>query len=105
MNLTAEQLQIASRIDAKVQKLVGEGKDDLTLLAQMGDAMPGFKRLMDLADPGVMDELCRRFYGFYRYAKALERVAAGIRSGRIKVPRYPFVGPAHTHAAVSAQVP
>ena len=33
-----------------------------------------------------MDELYRRFYGLYRYARALERVAAGIRPGAIKVP-------------------
>ena len=35
MNLTAEQLQIASMIDAKMQKLVVDGTDDLTILAEM----------------------------------------------------------------------
>jgi len=34
MNLTAEQLQIASMIDAKMQKLVCDGNDDITILAE-----------------------------------------------------------------------
>jgi hypothetical protein len=87
MNLTAEPLQIASRIDAQAQRIAATGDDDLTFFAQRVDALPDFKRLMDLSDPDAMDELCRRFYGFYRYAKALERVAAGLRSGAIKVPQ------------------
>ncbi len=37
MNLTAEQLQIASMIDAKIQKLVCDGNDDLTILGEMFD--------------------------------------------------------------------
>jgi hypothetical protein len=45
MNLTAEQLQIASMIDAKMQELVCDGNDDLTILAAMFDYMPGFKRI------------------------------------------------------------
>jgi hypothetical protein len=40
MNLTAEQLQIASMIDAKMQKLVCDGNDDITILAEMFDYMP-----------------------------------------------------------------
>jgi hypothetical protein len=32
MNLTAEQLQIASMIDAKMQELVCDGNDDITIL-------------------------------------------------------------------------
>jgi xylose isomerase len=32
-------------------------------LGEMFDYMPGFKRLMDTAEPGTIDELCRRFAG------------------------------------------
>jgi hypothetical protein len=87
MNLTAEQLRIASMIDAKMQKLVGAGNDDITILTEMFDYMPGFKRLMDTSESDAMDELCRRFAGFFRYAKTLEMLAAGIQSGAIKVPK------------------
>ena len=87
MNLTAEQLQIASMIDAKMQKLVCAGNDDITILTEMFDYMPGFKRLLDISESDAMDELCRRFAGFFRYAKILEMMAAGIQSGAIKVPR------------------
>ena len=55
MNLTAEQLQIASMIDAKMQKLVCDGNDDITILAEMFDYMPSFKRLMDTSESDTMD--------------------------------------------------
>lgn len=82
MSFTPEQLQIASGIDAKTKELVDRGCDDATILGEMADYMPGFKRLMDASPHGSLDELCVRFPWFYRYAKVLERVAAAIQSGR-----------------------
>jgi hypothetical protein len=65
MYLTGEQLQIAWMIDAKMQKLVCDGNDDLTILGEMFDYMPGSKRLMDTAEPGTMERavpaVCRIF--------------------------------------------
>ncbi len=87
MEFTPEQLKIASRIDAEVRRLARTGRDDIGILAGMADLMPDFKRLMDSSKPGALDELGRRFAGFYRYAKILEAVASGIRAGTIKVPR------------------
>ena len=87
MEFTPEQLKIASRIDAEVQRLARTGRDDIGILAEMADLMPDFKRLMDSSKPGALDELGRRFAGFHRYAKILEAVASGIRAGTIKVPR------------------
>jgi hypothetical protein len=87
MNLTGEQLQIASMIDAKMQKLVCDGNDDLTILGEMFDYMLGFKRLMDISEPDTMDELAGGSPDFFHYAKILEMVAAGIQSGAIKVPK------------------
>ena len=91
MHLSAELLDLASRIDAKVQRLVGEGKDDVALFVGLTDDMPAFKRLLD-SEPRTMDELCLRreaveFGGFYRYAKSLEMIAEGIASGEIQVPK------------------
>ena len=87
MEFTPEQLKIASKIDAEVRRLARAGRDDIGILAEMADLMPDFKRLMDSSKPGGLDELDRRFAGFYRYAKILEAVASGIRAGTIKVPR------------------
>jgi streptomycin 6-kinase len=88
MPLTAEQLRIASQIDARMQKLVRAGKDDVTtILAEMADHMPQFKRLMDTAQPGDMDELARKFTGFFHYATILKAIAAAIHSGAITLPR------------------
>jgi hypothetical protein len=74
-------------IDAKMEKLFCDGNDDLTILGEMFDYVPGFKRLMDTSEPGTMDELCRRLPGFFHYAKILGMVEAGIQSGAIKVPK------------------
>jgi hypothetical protein len=87
MTLTAEQVQIASLIDEQVKRVFRRGGDEVAVLTELFDYMPGFKYLLDAARPGDMDELCERFDGFYRYAKILEEVAAGIQSGEIKVPK------------------
>ena len=86
MNLSKEQLHIAAMIDAKVQRLVREGHDDITIFGEMAECMLGFKELLD-SGHGTVDELCRRFAGFYHYAKILETMAAGIQSGTIEVPK------------------
>jgi hypothetical protein len=86
MHFSAEQLDIASRIDAKVRRLIAEGADDVALFVEMSDEMPAFKRLLD-SGHASMDGLCLRFGGFYRYAKILEMIADGIASGEIQVPR------------------
>jgi len=86
MHVSAEHLEIAAKLDAKVQRLLGLGYDDLAIFVEMADDMPDFKRLLD-AGHLLMDELCRRFTGFYRYAKILEQIAAGIASGEIQVPK------------------
>jgi hypothetical protein len=83
MNLTPEQLQLAARLDAQVQKLIQAGKDDVAVLADMADSMPDFKRLMDTSKHGELDELCRRFPYLYQYAQILENIAARIQSGDI----------------------
>jgi hypothetical protein len=88
MHLSAEPLAIASRIDAKVRRLIGEGHDDITTFAELSDDMVAFKRLLDGGHDG-MDELCRRFTGSNHYAKIFEMVAAGIKSGEIQIPNNP----------------
>jgi hypothetical protein len=42
---------------------------------------------MDTSTADDMDLLAARYTGFYQYAKILEAVAAGIRSGKIVVPK------------------
>jgi hypothetical protein len=87
MKLTPEQLQLAASIDAQVQELMEQGKDDLTIFAEMADSMPDFQRLMDTSKHGELDALCRRFPYFYKYAQILETIAARIQSGEIRVPK------------------
>jgi hypothetical protein len=87
MTLTAEQVQIVSLIDEQVKRVFRKGGDEVAVLTELFDYMPGFKHLLDTVRPGDMDELCERFDGFYRYAKILEDVAASIQSGEIKVPK------------------
>jgi hypothetical protein len=42
---------------------------------------------MDTSTADDMDLLAARYIGFYQYAKILEAVAVGIRSGKIVVPK------------------
>ena len=86
MNLSTEQLQMGALIDAKMQRLLREGHDEVSIIGEMFDCMPFFKMLPD-SGQDTMDELCRRFAGFYYYAKILETLAAGIQSGAIQVPK------------------
>jgi len=46
MTLTPELLDIAARIDARVQRLVRGGSDDLAVFMAMADRMPDFNRVM-----------------------------------------------------------
>ena len=86
LHLSAEELEIAARIDAKVQRLLGLGYDDLAIFVEMADDTPDFKRLLD-AGHLLMEGLCPRFDGLYRYAKILEQIEAGIASGEIHMPK------------------
>jgi len=87
MDLSAEQLQMAGLIDARVKAIAKSGVDDLAIFTDMADYLPAFKRLMDTSTDDDMDQLAARYTGFYQYAKILEAVAAGIRSGKIVVPK------------------
>ena len=86
MALTAEQRWCAAKIDTRVQKLIRAGKDDMTIAAAMADHMLNAKQLLETIQLVDLDELTRKFPRFYRYAKILESLAAGIRSGAIPVP-------------------
>jgi hypothetical protein len=48
--------------------------------------MPAFHQLLNAAQPGDIDRLTRNLPGFYRHAKILESLAAGIRSGAVPLP-------------------
>jgi hypothetical protein len=88
MSLTERQTQLASFLDTHVQRLTANGEvDDLALLVAMADYLDTFKQLMDSSTTEEMDLLCERYPGFYRFGKVLERVAEGIASGRIPVPK------------------
>jgi hypothetical protein len=86
MSLTADQRRIAAKIDTRVRKLMRAGKDHMAIMVAMADHMPAFHQLLSAAQPGDIDQLAREFSGFYRYAKIIESLAAGIQSGAIPVP-------------------
>ena len=43
MNITAEKLQFASMIDAKIKSIGRLGGDDFTIFAEMADYLPAFR--------------------------------------------------------------
>jgi hypothetical protein len=86
MALTSQQLWVATKIDTRMQKLIRAGKDNMAIMATMADHVPAFHQLLSTAPPADMEQLSRKFPGFYRYAKILESLATGIQSGAIPVP-------------------
>jgi hypothetical protein len=86
MALTNKQVRIASKIDARMRMLLRAGEDVRSILAAMTDHAPKFKQLLDTTQQTDMDELTGRFAGFCHYAKILETLAAGIRSGASQMP-------------------
>jgi hypothetical protein len=86
MHLSAEQLAIASRIDAKMQRLADEGNDDVAIFVELADDMSAFRRLLD-AGPHAMDQLCLWFGGVLPIRKDPRSHRAGIASGEIRVPK------------------
>jgi hypothetical protein len=47
VNLSTEQLQMGALIDAKMQMLLREGHDEVSIIGEMFDCMPLFKMLLD----------------------------------------------------------
>jgi hypothetical protein len=72
---------------SKFQDLETERQDDLAMLGGMRDYLAGFKGLMDSTSRDELEGLMQQFPGLCRLAKLLERVAAGIQSGAIQVPK------------------
>ena len=90
--MTGKQLRTALQIDAAMQALLRSGKDGMIVFAGMAEHMADFKWLIDTAEPGVMDELCQRFAGFFHYAQVVGIAAAEIQSGAIAVPKEASAG-------------
>lgn len=87
IQLTAEQLQLATLIDAHVNRYPDDVTGDEHLLPTIYDYMDAFKRIMDSTTSVQMDYLCLQYPGFYRFAKLLESIAEGISDGTIAVPK------------------
>jgi len=86
MPVTAQQTQLARRIDTHVRHVLAQGGGDEALLVSMADYadyVETFKQLLDTCTGADMDALCARYDGFYRFAKLLERLAEGIADGSI----------------------
>ena len=83
---TAEHRQIAARIDARMQQLETLNLVDSEIIAAMTGHMADFHRLLQDSTSAAIDALCQEFAGFYRYAKIVETIAAGVSSGRLDVP-------------------
>lgn len=50
----------------------------------MHACMPAFNRLLDSSRPEKIDEMCRKFFGFFHFAEILEDLARGIHPGRLR---------------------
>jgi len=83
-----ERLAIAQLLDAKVREF--ERTDSVTpldLLAQISPYMELFQQLMQSAQENEMNALCEAYPALDRFVQLLARIAQGIQSGAITVPR------------------
>jgi hypothetical protein len=87
LNLTAEQIQLATLIDAHVSRYPDTDLGDKQLLITLYDYLDAFTRIMDRATPAQMDYLCQQYAGFYRFGLLMESLAQGIAEGVIEVPK------------------
>jgi len=87
MDLAAEQIQLATMIDAHVNRYPESQLGDEHLLRSTYDYMDAFKRIMDSSTPVQMDYLCQQYSGLYRFGKLLESLAQGIAEGDVEVPK------------------
>ena len=86
MSFTAEQTRLAVLIDTHVTQVLAHGGGDEGLLLSLADYMGTFKQLLETCTSEELNALCDRYEGLYRFAKLLERLAAGIADGSIPVP-------------------
>ena len=83
MNLSTEQLQMGALIDAKMQRLLREGHDEVSIIGEMFDCMPFFKMLLD-SGQDTMDELCQRLPASITMQRSLKRWRTASGQGRFK---------------------
>ena len=103
LTVTAEHRRMAARIDARIQQLDALRLAEAEIISGMAGYMPDFHHLMTSTSSESMDALCHEFSGFYRFAKILERLAADIASGKIKVPGTRTISNEHQIAAAIDQ--
>lgn len=83
-----ERLAIAQLLDAKMREFERtDNGNQLELLAQMAPYMELFQQLMQSAQKDEMNALCEAHPALDRFVQLLTRIAQGIQSGAITVPR------------------
>jgi len=83
-----ERLAIAQLLDAKMGEFERtDNGNQLELLAQMAPYMELFQQLMQSAQKEEMNVLCETHPALDRFVQLLARIAQGIQSGAITVPR------------------
>ncbi|EGU41185.1 putative arylsulfatase regulatory protein [Vibrio ichthyoenteri ATCC 700023] len=84
---TAEQQQLVQLVDEFGRRYPFTIEGDEQFLVQCYDYMDAFKRVMDSSTKVQMDYFLTQYEGVYRFANMMERLAEGIASGVITVPR------------------
>jgi len=101
--VSAEHRRMAVRIDARFKQFEAQGMQEAEIFAAMSESLPDFHHLIVATSPSAMDTLCSEFAGFYRFAKIIETIAAGIAAGKVDVPGGKTVNEEHRIAAAIDQ--
>jgi len=85
--LNAEQLQLVQIVNDNALRFPHTEAGEAELLQTSYDYMDAFKRVMDSTSSAQLNDICRQYDGFYRFARLMESLAQGIADGRIDVPK------------------
>ncbi len=86
MSLTDKQIQLITHIDQRVKQITSKGGDERTIFGSLATIMGDLKKILDSTPKDELTSYCEKYTGFYRFMKMLETLAAGIASGRLRVP-------------------
>jgi len=76
---------IVENINNRANDILLNGGDDEKLLISLHDIMGELEEVMDAATDQELDGYCRKYNGFYRYARLLEKLSEDIADGTINI--------------------
>lgn len=83
MPLTEHIIHIVENINNRANDILLNGGSDEELLLSLHDIMGEIKKVMDASTHEELDGYCKKYNGFHRYARLLEKLSEDIADGTL----------------------